>query len=298
MGDVSSSASDPFSQPPAAPIDLPEGVNEVFVEPEDPKRRSKGLLVGVGAAILVVAAVVVGIFVATSGSDDPTYSVVAAAESAADAHAVAFEQTITMNGQSATSTGRMDTTARLMAATMNLPGLGDQPIGLVFDLENGVIYMEAAPFVDAGAPVDSKWVSIDLSTVPAMKELFGTVSESNPLDVAKQFAIAKTIEEVGMEKVGEEPAKHYLVTVVTADVMKKFPEMAAVIDKAGVKMEDEVVYDVWVNEANQMRRMKYTTTINGQEQAQDITYTAIGAIDPIEVPSEDETTDISKMLGG
>ena len=298
MGDVSSSASDPFSQPPAAPIDLPEGVNEVFVEPEDPKRRSKGLLVGVGAAILVVAAVVVGIFVATSGSDDPTYSVVAAAESAADAHAVAFEQTITMNGQSATSTGRMDTTARLMAATMNLPGLGDQPIGLVFDLENGVIYMEAAPFVDPGAPVDSKWVSIDLSTVPAMKELFGTVSESNPLDVAKQFAIAKTIEEVGMEKVGEEPAKHYLVTVVTADVMKKFPEMAAVIDKAGVKMEDEVVYDVWVNEANQMRRMKYTTTINGQEQAQDITYTAIGAIDPIEVPSEDETTDISKMLGG
>jgi hypothetical protein len=312
MGDVSSTPSDPFSEPPAAPIepmadattvdgvgvgDLPPGVSEVFVEPEDPKRRGKGMLVGIGAAVLVAAAVGVGIFVATSGGDDPTYSVVAAAESAADANAVAFEQTLTVNGQDASSTGRMDTKARLMAATFSVPALSERPIEMVFDLDNTVMYMAAAPFVDAGAPVDTKWVSIDLSVVPAMKEVFGSVSESNPLDFAKQFAIAKTIKEVGMEKVGDEPAKHYLVTVVTADALKKFPETAAALDKAGAKMEDEVVYDVWVNKANQLRRMKFTTTIDGKEQAQDVTYTAIGTIDPIVVPPEADVTDISKMLG-
>ncbi|MBI4935780.1 MAG: hypothetical protein HY828_18005 [Actinobacteria bacterium] len=281
--------------PPTDPFAMPPMVQVAEHVPTPPSRRAWPWVIGAVAAVIAVVGVVV---FATRGDSDAGYSLEAAAEAASEAQNVEFETTITQMGTTATSTGRFDVERQLMAMRVQIPDPVDTEFDGVLDIEGAMIYMDASMMGDVAAVVPTKWISMDLSAVPGLAEVFQSSRTSNPLDVAKFFTTASSVEEVGMEDVRGEQAKHYLVTVTMADVFAKFPELGDTIDEMGVTMEDEVVYDVWVDEANQLRRVKYATTVNGQEQSMDTFYESIGDIEPIVVPSPDEVTDISDMLGG
>jgi hypothetical protein len=281
--------------PPTDPFAMPPMVEVAQEAPAQSARRRWPW--AMGALALVIAAVGAVVFATRDGGGD-TYSLTAAAEAASEARNVAFETTITQMGSTATSTGRFDVDRHLMAMHMKLPPPIDTEIDAVFDLGTGVIYMDASMLGQAGSMAPTKWISMDLSAVPGLAEVLQSSATSNPLDVAKFFSTATSVEEVGMEDVRGEPAKHYLVTVTMADVFAKYPELGNTIDKMGVTMEDEIVYDVWVDEANQLRRVKYATTVSGQDQSMDTIYDAIGDIEPIVVPAADEVTDLTGMLGG
>ena len=312
MGDVSSTPSDPFSEPPAVPHepsvdpmtvgdvsvgDLPPGVSEVFIEPEDPKKGRKGVLVGVGAALLVVAAIVVAIFVAGSGDSD-AYSLKAAAQGAAEAKNVAFEMKATAAGEDLTMAARLDADRQLMAMSIDMPALSEGgSIDAVMDMGAKVMYMDASAIPGAGE-IPTKWISIDLSTMPGAEESFGSLTSSNPLDTAALFENASAVVDKGVEEVGGEKVKHYVVTVKVDDLVAKQPGLGDQFDSLGGTLPETVDYEVWVTEGNELRRMSFTLDVAGQTVVTDMKVTAIGTIDPIDIPAADDVTDMSKLLGG
>lgn len=261
-----------------------------------PQRRSKWLI---GGAVAAVAAVGVGVFALVGGSDKAHagYSLTAASASAETAQNVAYELTMSIGDSGAvTATGRFDIEHQLVAMDMSMPQAGDKPISFVVDLGKTTMYMDASAFGDAGTML-TKWVSVDFGKVPAMKEMLGQASSTNnPLDVAKVFANAKSVEDLGTEDFRGEQVKHYKVTVVTADALAAYPALKEQVDKLGKDFPAEMVYDVYVTADSQLRRIVYEIEASGKTTKADVVYTAIGTVEPIVIPSTDEVTDISGML--
>jgi len=259
------------------------------------KRRSKWLL---GGAVAAVAAIGVGVFALVGGSDKAhaSYSLTAAAASAESAQTVAYESTVEMGSfGSAEVTGRFDVAHKLMVMDVSMPTLGDQKVSVVMDLGNGVMYMDAGTLGQSGA-FPTKWVSFDFSAMPSMKEALSQTGTSNPLDVAKVFAKAKSVEDLGTEDFRGEQVKHYKVTVDTAAALAVNPTMKEQFAKLGSTFPDELTYDVYVNADSQLRRVAYAVDMAGQSMKVDMVFTAVDTIEPILIPAADEVTDISDML--
>ena len=295
MDDANPPESNPFAAPPLVPAGVVAPPEMPLVAEPLPKERHTGRWVSIAVVVLLLAAG--GVVLATRGSDN-SYSLKAAAKVASAATNVAFETTTDSGAGTITMTGRMDTAAKLMAGTAKSAALGDKNITFYFDLSKLTMYMDATAFgTGAGAP-PTKWVSLDLTVVPGLKEAFGSFTNGNPLDAARTFAGAKEVKSVGVETVKGESLKHYLVTVLTADIKAKAPDLFKQLDANGVTMPDQIVYDVWVTKDSQLRRLKYEMKVNDQTVTSDTTYTAIGAIDPIVLPDPNDVTDVSKELAG
>ncbi len=268
-------------------------IAQIELEPTPPpKRRRTGLLVGVGA--VVVAAVVAVVVLLGGGSSDATYSLKAATKGAAEARNVAFEMTMSAGPVQMTMTARVDVAAELTAMKAELPALADVVVDAIIDTGNQVMYMDASAFPGA-EQLATPWISMDLSKVPGAAESFGATAV-NPLDAAALFEDAATVVDKGVEEVNGEQVKHYVVTVDLAEAMAAQPGMFDQIDALGGDLPDTLDYDVWVTEDNQMRRLSFGMDVAGQTVSMDMTVTAIGTIDPIVIPADDDVTDITDML--
>jgi hypothetical protein len=295
MDDANPPESNPFAVPPQFPAPAPVSPEMPVLGEPTPAKKRTGRWVAIAVVVLLLAAG--GVVLATRKSD-AGYSLKAAAKVAGAATNVAFETTTDSGTGPITMKGRMDTAAKLMTGTAKINALGDQEVTYFFDLSKLVMYMDASAFgTGAGAP-PTKWVSLDLTIVPGLKDAFQSFAGGNPLEAARLFTDANEVKVVGVESVNGESLKHYAVTVLTADLKVKAPDLFKQFDKNGVKFPDQVVYDVWVSKDNQLRRVKYEMKINDQTVSSDTTYTAIGAIDAIVLPDPSDVTDVSKELAG
>ncbi|MEQ1700357.1 MAG: hypothetical protein ABMA25_09610 [Ilumatobacteraceae bacterium] len=298
----------PAYEVPAAPTPFgtsyapPQQSVVIEVEPSAPpaKRKKWAVIAGIAA----VAAVGVGVAVVAGGGDDASkpsvaaFSFTAAADSAQAATNVAYEMNITAGSTGTIEmTGRLDSTNTLMAMNMAIPGVGTTKIDVVLDLANKQMYMSSSAFTEQGLEVDTPWIGIDVSEQPGIEESLAQ-STNNPLDVTKAFDQAKSVEEVGIEDFRGEQVKHYIVTISTADALAANPSMQDQIDQLGGEFPDEIVYHVYVTENSQLRRMTYEMEVAGQTISADIILTAVGTMEPIVVPSPDEVTDLSELMGG
>lgn len=293
----------PLAQPPFESSYMPpaaDGLIDIAPAAPPAKRKKWAVIAGIAA----VAAVGVGVAVVAGGDDDSSKSSVAgfsfsaASDSAQEATNVAYEMNVTAGTTgSIEMTGRLDNANKLMAMNMAIPGVGTTKIDIVLDLANKQMYMSSSAFTEQGLAVDTPWIGIDVSEQPGIEESLAQ-STNNPLDVTKAFDQAKSVEEVGIEDFRGEQVKHYIVTVSTADALAANPSMQEQIDQLGGQFPDEIVYDVYVTEDSQLRRMTYEMEVGGQTVSADIILTAVGTIEPIVVPSPDDVTDLSEMMGG
>lgn len=292
--------------PPAAPrSDSPLGAPagafapgepvEIALEaPPAPRKRRKGVLVG--AAVLLVA-VVVGVVLAVGGTSDAGYSLKAATASAGEATNVAFDMHMTMAGQDIDMTARLDMEHQLMAAEAKIPILDDGlSFEMILDLGNLTMYLDTSGIPGAGdAP--TKWVSMDMSKVPGLEDQMGSITDSNPLDVAKLFDGSSEVVDKGLEDVAGEKVRHYVVTVDFAALMKAQPNTFEQLQELGAEMPDTVDYDVWVTKDSELRKMGFSMPMMGQTVTMEMTVRAIGDIEPIVLPSPDEVTDMTSLIG-
>jgi hypothetical protein len=284
---------DPFSRPPALPL-----APEVQVAPAPAARRRRGPVVAVIAAVALVAAVV-GIGLAMRGGGGDSYSLKNASAAAAQADKVAFEMNLDAMGASMTMDARIDTEQNLMAMSAELPTMdAGSAIDIVIDIGNQQMLMDASAFPLGAAQVPTKWVGIDLSKVPGVEDQFGSLTGTSPLDTAKLFETADAVQEVGIEELDGESTKHYLVTVDLAKAMAAQPGVFDQLGEVSDALPDTIDYDVWVTEDNQLRKLAFSLEMLGETLTLEMRVTAIGDIEPIVVPSPDEVTDISDMLGG
>jgi hypothetical protein len=279
----------PFDLPPMPDALMPQVVE---VQPATPRRKGGWVVV---AALVAALAIGVGVFAATRTSKAAGYSLAAAEGAASKAQNVAFEMNVDIAGTPVTGTARLDSSNRRMALQMKMATLGGSTVSAVFDMAAGVMYMDTSTLKGQGLNAPTRWVSIDLLKFPGMKQAVASQTSTNPLDVARMLAKAKSTKDLGVETLRGEQVKHYLVTVSIADQLAANPDLKAALDKANVKMPDTVDYDVFVTSGNQLRRMKYTMPVAGKTMSYDIILTAVGTIDPIVIPDPKDVTDLSTL---
>jgi hypothetical protein len=266
--------------------------------PVEPKKSKKGLMVGVGA--MAVAAIGLVGFLVSRGSDAPTYSLQRAASQAGAAKTIAYEMTVKAGPAGEIKIiAASDNDRKLTKMNMDLGSLAaGGKMDAIVDGKSATMYMNAEFFAKLGAPTkDAKWIKIDLNDATGVDFKSILDQSGDPLATAKMFDNAKNVKDLGLDEVNGERVKHFEVTLDSAAVLKAQPGLQKQLDATGVTMPKTIVYNVYVNAANQFRRMQFEMDVAGQTVATDMVVTSVGEPVDIQLPSGDGVVDV-KSLGG
>lgn len=268
---------------------------------DEPPKKSRAWLFVV-AAVLVVAAVGVGLFALLGGDDAAAYSLEDAVTRATEAPGVESTMTISALGTDIEVAGTVDNESQLMHMTMELGGgaLGvDASIEAVVDQGEGVIYMTSDFFEELGAPVDTPWIRMDRDALESAGQdtgFFDQLDVGNAIDPAALLENAKSVEKGDLEEFEGESVQHYVVTLDAADALADDSFLQSQIGDLGGEMPDEIVYDMWVTEDNELRRVQFALDLGLAKVKTDVVQHLLDEAPAIELPPDDEVTDFTDLL--
>jgi hypothetical protein len=279
------------------PPQLSEPTVSVVIH-EEPKKRRTGLFVAVGA-VAVAAIVAAGFLLLNKNTAEATYSLKEANAAAAEMKAVAFTMTMSVMGQDVTADAETDATGGLSHIVMDL-GVVDSSIELIADINAKVIYIKSSFLKDSGLPVDTEWVKMDEKFLQEQagtdESLFDSANLGNPLDAGAVFDNAKSVTEIGFDEVDGVKVKHFVVVVDTLEAMKVSPQLQQQMDQLDAEIPDELTYDVYVDEQNQIRRTTIEMSLAGQKVSVDIVIKPQAEPIVIEIPKPADVTDFADLI--
>ncbi len=293
----------PFAPPSNAGAQWPQtpllGEVPLAPSPKAAKKKRGRRLAGLFAAVAVVAGSAGAAWMIRGGESADAYSLSHSAESAQNVKGAALEMTIKYGDQVSTTasavidgtTGRMKMTADYSTIS-GQSGVGE--VEMYIDLQNKTMYYNAEQMGLSG--VTTEYVSLSLTDVAAdsgSTVAIDPAKGANPLDVAPLLAVAESVEDLGFEQVNGEKVKHYEVTLDQAAALGVSEESKS---EVGDAVLDVVVYDVYVSEDNQLRRMVYDYTIAGQTIGFDVLVTALSEAPEIVLPTSEQTTDMTEFF--
>lgn len=277
------------------------------VEPPRPSRRR--MWIGLGVAALLVGGATATFLALRGGETKQTFSLDAAVDVAQQTSDVTYETKIDVMivGISAEMTVNGD--AQLIRMSMDLSALselgGDELSGMpesmvmLIDLESGDALLDKSLLGDE-ADFDEQWIRVS----PEDADAFGDIDQmtsNNPIGITALFDEASEVREIGFDEVDGEKVKHFRLTVDFDDVLQlggtQFDDLDSMdIDEAD--LPDEIDYDVYVNEDNQIRRIVFEAPIGGLDLGIDMTVIAFGdEVERLERPAEDDIIDQSEVPG-
>ena len=259
-----------------------------------PSRRRRFAVIGA----LAVVGVAGGATAAVVLRDQPAaaFSLEAAAVQAQDTSTLSFTLEMGMDDGSTVSADiSMDVERELMAMKMEMPPEGE--FDFVVDLDGNTMYLSTD--ADAFEPMvfnGAEWIQFDMDDEMDidMSEMLDQVDD-NPFEMAAAFETADGVREMGFETVAGQEAKKYEITVDTAEAIAD-PEMRDLFESTLGDLDtmpDEMVFDAYVTEDNQIVRLAYEMDIMGATTSFDITITGTDDVvivvpDPSTVMSFDE----------
>lgn len=175
-------------------------------------------------------------------------------------------------------------------ASMTMDDHADHTSKLIFDLDRSRVYVDAESYTAMGVDVgDAEWIEFDLDEMLDMdaSTFYGQIGE-NPLDATLLFDSAQHVEDLGFDQVRGEQVKHYEVTVDEDDVFDLDLETSGFVNDGTPDPEGVVVYDVFVNESNQMVRLDYDVKVMDQYMSIELTVTGINEVVNIDVPDRSD----------
>jgi hypothetical protein len=208
---------------------------------------------------------------------------------------VALTGSVTVAGKTLTVSGDGDfqSNPNLGAMTLKMSGGGlDTTMEEVID--GTTIYMRS-PLFSKGLPAGKTWVSLDLEKQGKQLGIdFSQFAQTNPTDALSALKKAGSVTKAGTETIDGESTTHYLARID----LSKAPQGKQLEKSAHVKYAP---VDVWVGDGNLLRRMTmhYSIDAAGQAMATTMTmsFTSYGEHVTAQVPSADETVDMSKLGG-
>ena len=304
----------PPTGPPIAPSTPPHGIEPTPATAPGGRRRPFAL----AAAVVAVIALGVGAFVALSGGRSGSdgggvepYSLIAAAESTITAPSVQFDLGLSVSDLAEMSvSGVVDNESGIVSVTTDLSSLlalGDTPmpfdggaITVLLDASEGVLYLDASA-LGGLLPSDAAWLSIDLGMLAeqsgqSLDDLQGEFA-LDPTDIASTLLDAGDPVEVGIDTIDGVEARHVQVAVDVAAALAAVPQ--AQVDPALGELElpDTVVYDVWVTEDNQLRRVTFDIEVAGQAIEMQLDMTTSSEPLDLQLPDPSEVFDLTDLLG-
>lgn len=276
---------------------------------------------------VVAAAVGVGAAVVTSGGDGDGggLSLVARSVDALDdagTYRATFEMSMEglpgdAEGFTSTGEGEFDATsaAGRMTMRMGMAALGTENLEFEMRLVDGVIYMNMGALgAQAGAP--TPWISMDLSTLPGVGDVFGGggFGTTDPTQFLEFLRGAEDATDRGREDVRGVPTTHYGATVNFQDALEAAPAeqreaMQALLDGAPSDFDFsgfEFPIDAWIDDTGLPRRIRMEMDLSQFGQGEipggtTMTFSMemfdYGIDVNVEPPPADQVTDMTDLLG-
>lgn len=270
------------------------------------------------AALLLVTA---ALAVAGCGSGSTlSFDPAASAATTADAGSakVAFDTTVTAEGQNLHMTGDGAVDFDKRAATMTFDvgdvlrgsGLPASPGERWTVLTNGLIVYMRAPTLSRQLPGGKEWLELDIERLAKSRHVnlaqLQPLTQSDPtqmLDYLK--AVSGKIEKVGSEDVRGVATTHYRATVDLDKVADQAPANARKAFRTSIASLErglgthEIPVDVWVDSQNLVRRLsEHLTIATGGKVDFTVDFFDFGAPVSVTTPPASETMDLGQVLGG
>lgn len=278
---------------PPNPADAPISV----VIHDQPKPRRTGLLVGLGA--LVVAAVAAGGFLLLRSDEaEATFSIEQAAAAAAEHRTMSYTMTVETMGEETVIEAEVDNETGLARMTLQLGALFDDGVEMIVDTKQEIIYVSSDLFDTIGLDVETDWIKMDKEFLADSGDnsMFSTATSNDALQASVLLENAKSVEEVGVEEIDGEQLKHFRVTVSAEEALQQSPQVAEQFEAVGGEMPDDVTYDMWVTEDNELRRIAIELDIGPAVVTTLMVITGTDQPLDIELPDDDDTTDASDLM--
>ncbi|MEY4173167.1 MAG: lipoprotein [Actinomycetota bacterium] len=272
-------------------------VTEVPVTTAAPQAARRGrttAIVGI-IAVVLVALGVGGFFLFRS--NDPEFSLAAATSSGRDPLGLSFTSRTSVMGTEVVATAEADPSGKFLHMKMDLGQsmavLGvSEPIEVIVNVSDRVLYMGSAFFEALGAPVETPWIKIDRDAAEAAGEdtsFFDQLQVDDPTNTTDLFATAKDVEDLGEEEIDGEKVRHYRVGIAAADVVAANPSLEGML--GDTQLADTIDYDVWVTKDNRIRRISYDTEIDVSVMSTTIDFDRLTEPVVVTEPPADEVTD-------
>ena len=176
----------------------------------------------------------------------------------------------------------------------------DGSIEMIADTNEKVIYLKSSFLEESGLPIDTEWVKMDEKFLQDQagggESVFDSANLGNPMDAGAIFETAKSVTEIGFDEVDGVKVKHFEVVVDTLEAMKVSPQLQQQFEELDADIPEELTYDVYVDEQNQIRRTTIEMSVAGQKVAVDIVIKPSSGPIVIEVPTQADVTDLADLL--
>ena len=305
----------PPTGPPIAPSPPPgHGIEPVPATAPAPGGRGRPF--ALAAAVVAVIALGVGAFAALGGGRSDSdgaepYSLIAAAQSTIAAPAVHFDVRLSVADLAEMNvSGVVDNESGIVSVTTDLSSLlalGETSmpfdggaVTMLLDASTGVLYLDAAA-LGGLLPSDAAWLSIDLGTLAeqsgqSLEDLQGEFA-LDPTDIARMLLDAGNPVEVGVDTIDGVDTRHVQVAVDIAAALAAVPQAQVDPSLGELELPDTVVYDVWVTEDNQLRRVTFDLEVAGQGIGMQLDMTTSSEPLDARLPDASEVFDLTGLLG-
>ena len=267
---------------------------------------------------MTLAAVAGGAFVVTRDSGDDVivedatevvtdthtesttaYSFAAATESAQEAASVVFDMEILSPDGPMSATASFDRASGRLAMDIDLSQVEmddevfptSDSIRFIIDEPTATAYVGADFLGGIFGPTDAQWISLDDGEFTISDDVFGDVF-TNPLNIADVFGDVEPID-LGEETIDGEVLRHFEVTLDQAALTELGDDGMLTGDPA---LFDDAVYDVWVDESSQIRRLLFEAVDDGEVGSVDMWITVSPDPLDIELPPADEVVDLEELF--
>ncbi|MFK7916569.1 MAG: hypothetical protein AB8G14_00710 [Ilumatobacter sp.] len=292
-----------------------------------PKKQVRRGILAAGAGAVALAAVAAGALVITRDASEavivqdstqlaadpaatPGYSFAAATANAQTAASVVFDMEIESPDGPMTATAAFDKASGRMSMELDMSQLveddesfieiGDS-LAFIADESAQVAYI-SADFLAGFIPTDASWISLTTDEFSVDDDVFGDVF-ANPLDIADVFGDLEPLD-LGEVTVDGELLHHFEVTIdattiAQLDADKIDEELAAdmLADDDLALLGGSVTYGVWVDEANQIRRMTFDVVDDGEVGSVELWVDISTESIDIALPSPDDVVDMDELFG-
>jgi len=264
---------------------------------DQPAPRRAGLLAAVG--LLLIAAVAGGAFMLMKGDDakEATYSLEAATTAIDEEKDLAYSVVADSMGQEVTIDAELDSDTGNTRITMQMDGMFDDGIEMIITEESQTIYVSSDLFSVLGLDIKTDWIKVDKEFLEEQGDnSFSSAANNDVLAAGDLLADATSVEEVGLETIDGEELMHYRVTVDKETALANSPQLKGQLDELGGEMPDEVVYDMWVTEDNQLRRMSLDLDIGPSILSTLVIVKTLDGPISVELPADDEVTNADELV--
>ncbi|MFM2079062.1 MAG: hypothetical protein RJA49_2952, partial [Actinomycetota bacterium] len=251
--------------------------------------------------LVAVAALGAGAFFVFKGDSSNAFALDEAAANAAAAHGAKSHITTSAMGQKIEMDGEVNNDTGVVHLSMNLGGtVGvDASIEAIVDSKQAVMYVGSDFLTQLGASVDTKWVKMDKKALEGAGQdtsFFDQIDLGSTVNPSAVFDKAKSVKDLGFDEVDGEKVKHYEVTVAAADIAKMDKMLQQQLDQIGGDLPDDIVYDMYVTEDNEIRRIAYELDLGVTKVKVDTVQHLLDVPPTIAMPDPKDVTDIADLI--